>query len=82
MYSMTGYGASRLEETNLSIFSEIRGLNGRYLQVKWDTSTSLNTFERHLEGILRKQVKRGQLKVNLQIQQYSSTVSEYFNTTL
>lgn len=82
MYSMTGYGASRLEEPDLSIFSEIRGVNGRHLQIKWNTPSSLNTFERHLEGILRKQVKRGQLKISLMLQQYSSATCEYFNTSL
>jgi uncharacterized protein (TIGR00255 family) len=80
MYSMTGYGASRLEEPSLSIFSEIRGVNGKFLQIKWNLPSALNAFEKHLENILRKRVKRGSLKILVQYDSFQEEALTLFNT--
>lgn len=82
MFSMTGYGASRLEEKNLSVFSELRAVNGKYLQIKWALPLILGPFEKHFENLLRKEIKRGSLKVVIQLQYFSEEISTCFNTDL
>lgn len=64
--SMTGYGKSRLESDTFTQFWEVRGVNGRFLDLKWRLPPFLRSQEAALERVVRETVARGRLEVHLE----------------
>ncbi len=64
--SMTGYGKSLLESDAFTQVWEVRGVNSRFLDLKWRLPLFLRPEEAALERIVREQVARGRLEVHLE----------------
>ena len=63
--SMTGYGKSRLENDAFTQVWEVRGVNGRFLDLKWRLPLFLRPREAALERVVREDVARGRLEIHL-----------------
>jgi uncharacterized protein (TIGR00255 family) len=64
--SMTGYGRCRLENDAFTQVWEVRGVNGRFLDLKWRLPYFLRSQEAALERVVREAVARGRLEVHLE----------------
>jgi uncharacterized protein (TIGR00255 family) len=64
--SMTGYGKSRLESDAFTQVWEVRGVNGRFLDLKWRLPHFLRSQEASLERTVREAVARGRLEIHLE----------------
>ena len=61
--SMTGFGRSITENDYASVVWEARGVNSRYLDLKWRLPLFLRASEPELEKTVRRFVDRGRLEV-------------------
>ena len=64
--SMTGYGKSLVETDSYTQVWEVRGVNSRFLDLKWRLPLFLRPSEAALERVVREQVARGRLEVHLE----------------
>jgi uncharacterized protein (TIGR00255 family) len=64
--SMTGYGKSRLETDAFTQVWEVRGVNSRFLDIKWRLPLFLRPSEAALERVTREAVARGRLEIHLE----------------
>lgn len=64
--SMTGYGKSRLENDAYTQVWEVRGVNGRFLDLKWRLPLFFRSREATLERVVRAFVARGRLEIHLE----------------
>ena len=64
--SMTGYGKSSLESDAFTQVWEVRGVNSRFLDLKWRLPLFLRPSEAALERVVREAVARGRLEVHLE----------------
>lgn len=64
--SMTGYGKSLVETDAFTQVWEVRGVNSRFLDLKWRLPLFLRPSEAALERVVREQVARGRLEVHLE----------------
>lgn len=67
LLSMTGFGEGHLHEPGLAVAVEVRTINSRYFKLTLRCPESHNLLEPEIEGILRQQIKRGTVQVNLRI---------------
>lgn len=65
IFSMTGYGTSRTEDSDLSIIVEVRAVNNRYLKVLLKTPDFLGGLEPDLERLIRQSVSRGAITMTV-----------------
>lgn len=65
MHSMTGYVSRCFEFDDFSIFIEIKSLNSKYLEIKFNLPIHLEYMVNRFRDILRKSVKRGRVDVNV-----------------
>jgi uncharacterized protein (TIGR00255 family) len=63
---MTGYGKSLVETDAFTQVWEVRGVNSRFLDLKWRLPLFLRPSEAALERVVREQVARGRLEVHLE----------------
>jgi uncharacterized protein (TIGR00255 family) len=66
--SMTGYGRSRLENDAFTQTWEIRGINSRFLDLKWRLPLFLRCRETALEKVVREYATRGRIEIHLHFQ--------------
>jgi uncharacterized protein (TIGR00255 family) len=66
--SMTGYGRSRLESDAFTQTWEIRGINSRFLDLKWRLPLFLRCRETQLEKVVREYATRGRIEIHLHFQ--------------
>ncbi|WP_300159593.1 YicC/YloC family endoribonuclease [Solidesulfovibrio sp.] len=64
--SMTGFGKSLVETDAYTQVWEVRGVNSRFLDLKWRLPLFLRPSEAALERVVREQVARGRLEVHLE----------------
>ncbi len=64
--SMTGYGKSCLESDAFTQVWEVRGVNSRFLDLKWRLPLFLRPSEAALEKVVREAVARGRLEIHLE----------------
>jgi uncharacterized protein (TIGR00255 family) len=64
---MTGHGEAHRHENGLSIAVEIRTVNNRYFKLNLRMTEGYAPLESHVESLLRQQIRRGTVQVNLQI---------------
>jgi uncharacterized protein (TIGR00255 family) len=64
---MTGHGEAHLHADGLSIGVEIRTVNNRYLKLNLRLSEGYGALESHVESLLRQQIRRGTVQLQLQI---------------
>jgi uncharacterized protein (TIGR00255 family) len=66
--SMTGFGRSRVETDAFTQTWEIRGINSRFLDLKWRLPLFLRCRETHLEKVVREYATRGRIEIHLHFQ--------------
>ena len=72
LLSMTGFGAARYEENNLSAAVELRAINSRYFKISTRANESQAALESRVEASIRQHVKRGTVQVNVRIDRLKS----------
>lgn len=65
--SMTGYAKVQNETEKISYFIAIKSINSKYLNIDIRIPDSFNSMETEIERHLRKKLKRGTIKVNIEI---------------
>jgi uncharacterized protein (TIGR00255 family) len=65
--SMTGYAALNFEFDEYTLHIEIRSLNNKFLEIRFKLPLHLEYLEEGLRRILKKQVKRGKVDVNVKV---------------
>ncbi|KUG29242.1 protein yicc [hydrocarbon metagenome] len=66
--SMTGFGRSRLENDAFTQTWEVRGINSRFLDLKWRLPLFLRCRETQLEKVVREYATRGRIEIHLHFQ--------------
>src|SRR5262245_13770427 len=64
---MTGHGEAHEHVDGLSIGVEIRAVNNRYLKLSLRLTEGYIPLEPHVEALVREQVRRGTVQVNVRI---------------
>src|SRR3954465_15575035 len=64
---MTGHGEAHRHEDGLSIAAEIRTVNNRYFKLNLRLTDGYAPLEPHVEALVRQQIRRGTVYVNVQI---------------
>ena len=64
---MTGHGEAHRHDNGLSIAAEIRTVNNRYFKLNLRLAEGYVPLEPHVESLVRQQVRRGTVYVQLQI---------------
>jgi uncharacterized protein (TIGR00255 family) len=67
LLSMTGHGEAHRHADGLSVAVEIRTVNNRYFKLNLRMTEGYAPLESHIENLLRQQIRRGTLQVNLRI---------------
>lgn len=67
LLSMTGHGEAHRHEDGLSIAVEIRTVNNRYFKLSLRVTEGYILLEPHIESLVRHQIRRGTVQVNVQI---------------
>lgn len=68
LYSMTGYGISRLKSENTEIKVEMRSVNSRFLEINLRMPRSFSVYEMDLKKLLQQSLHRGKVDVMIDIQ--------------
>jgi uncharacterized protein (TIGR00255 family) len=72
LLSMTGYGEARFASDHLTLSIELRTLNNRYLKVAVRAPDPYHLLEAEFEKVIRRQVKRGTLQLQLRCERQSA----------
>lgn len=75
--SMTGFSKVELSENGINVAIEIKSLNGKYLEINCRMPRNLQHKENEIRDIVRKNVLRGSLNVNITIE--TDEISKSFN---
>lgn len=67
MRSMTGFGEAHCRRDGLAVSIEIRAINNRYLKVSVRSSDGCSALEPLIEAVIRKEIHRGTIQVNLRV---------------
>ena len=68
MRSMTGFGRFIMEEGGLTQQWEIRSVNSKRLELKWQLPSAVRGLESRLEKTVKRFAARGRLDVSLSLQ--------------
>ncbi|WP_027185317.1 YicC/YloC family endoribonuclease [Desulfovibrio inopinatus] len=63
--SMTGFGRCLIEDDGFTQLWEIRGVNSRFLDIKWRLPVFLRSHEQALEKIVQAHAGRGRVEISL-----------------
>lgn len=67
LLSMTGFGEAHQRVGGVGVAVEVRAINNRYLKVIVKSADGYSPLEAEIETLVREQVKRGSLQVNLRV---------------
>lgn len=68
LYSMTGYGVSKIKRENTEIKVEMRSVNSRFLEINLRMPRSFSAYEMDLKKLLQQGLHRGKVDVMVDIQ--------------
>jgi uncharacterized protein (TIGR00255 family) len=69
---MTGHGEAQRHEAGVRVAVEVRTVNNRYLKVSLRTSEGYGSLEPQIETVIRDQLRRGTVTVNVRVDRESS----------
>ena len=72
LLSMTGHGEAQRQEAGVRVAVEVRTVNNRYLKVSLRTSEGYGSLEPQIESLIRDQLRRGAVMVNVRVDRESS----------
>lgn len=64
---MTGFGEAHRRENGMAVAVEARTINGRYFKLNFKSAEGYGVLEAEVENVVREQIKRGSVQVNLRI---------------
>jgi uncharacterized protein (TIGR00255 family) len=64
---MTGFGEAHRRENGIAVAVEARTINGRYFKLSFKSAEGYSVLEPEVESVVREQIKRGTVQVNLRI---------------
>ncbi|MDX1947568.1 MAG: YicC/YloC family endoribonuclease [Pirellulaceae bacterium] len=67
LLSMTGHGEAQRHAEGTSVAVEVRTVNNRYLKVSFRATEGYQSLEPQIEAVVRQQIRRGTLQVNLRV---------------
>ena len=67
LLSMTGFGEACCQQGGVAVSVEVRTINSRYFKLLVRTSDGYASLEPRIEAIVRKQIRRGTIQVNVRI---------------
>jgi uncharacterized protein (TIGR00255 family) len=76
---MTGFGEARRQDQDLAIAVEVRAINNRYFKLNTRLSEGFAGLEPLVEGVVRTQLRRGTIQVNLRVQRLGATDQYHIN---
>lgn len=79
---MTGHGEARRESRLLTATVEVRTINSRYYKLNLRGGESIMSLEPRIDSVVRKQVRRGGVTVNLRIDREISLDDYRFNSAV
>jgi uncharacterized protein (TIGR00255 family) len=77
---MTGFGEARWQSDQLSLSIELRALNNRYLKVSVRAPDPYHLLEAEFEKVIRRQVKRGTIQLQLRCERQAELQDFRINT--
>ena len=72
LLSMTGFGEAHYQQGPLSVSIEVRTVNSRYLKMSIRTSEGYGSLDPQIDSLVRKQVRRGAIQLNLRVDRAKS----------
>ena len=72
LLSMTGYGAGQVDADGINVMVEIRTVNNRYLKLHSRLPDGYAVLESRIEEVVRKNIRRGAVQLNLDLRRQSS----------
>ena len=76
---MTGHGEAHRHEDRLAVGVEVRTVNNRYLKFSFRASEGYAALEPLVEAVVREQIRRGTVQVNLRIDREPTADDYRFN---
>jgi uncharacterized protein (TIGR00255 family) len=64
---MTGFGEAHRREQDVAVAVELRTINNRYFKLSVRSSEGYSLLEPEIEALIREQIKRGSVQVNLRV---------------
>ncbi len=72
LLSMTGFGEAYHQANGLAVAVEVRTINNRYFKFSMRSGEGYTALESQVESVVREQIKRGTVQVNLRVERQSS----------
>ncbi|HEY2882359.1 MAG TPA: YicC/YloC family endoribonuclease [Pirellulales bacterium] len=69
---MTGFGEAHQQANGLAVAVEVRTINNRYFKFSMRSGDGYSSLESQVEAVVREQIKRGTVQVNLQVERSTS----------
>jgi len=82
LLSMTGFGEAHAERDGLAVAVELRSINSRYLKLSIRCGEGYAALEPQVESVLRNQLRRGTVHVNVRITRARSADAYRIDTGL
>jgi uncharacterized protein (TIGR00255 family) len=79
---MTGFGDARLETEDVTVRVEIRAVNNRHLKLSCRVPDGYVALEARLEALVRQDVRRGAIQLNLQMERPPSVQDYQINVPI
>lgn len=76
---MTGHGEAHRHEQNVTVAVEVRTVNNRYFKLSFRASEGYSSLEPYVEPVVREQIHRGTVQVNLRIDRQPTADDYRFN---
>jgi uncharacterized protein (TIGR00255 family) len=76
---MTGHGQAHRHEQKVAIGVEVRTVNNRYFKLSFRASEGYASLEPNVEAVVREQVRRGTVQLNLRIDRQPTADDYRFN---
>lgn len=70
--SMTGHGEAHRNVDGLSVAVEVRSVNNRFFKLNFRASEGYAALESQVEALVRQQVRRGTVQINLRVDRQAS----------
>ena len=70
--SMTGHGEAHRTQDGLTVAVELRSVNNRYFKLNFRSSEGYAALESQVEALIRQQIRRGTVQINLRVDRQAS----------
>jgi uncharacterized protein (TIGR00255 family) len=79
---MTGHGEAHRQQDGLAVAVEVRSVNNRFFKLSYRSSEGYAALESQIESLVRQQVRRGTVQVNLRVDRQASPDDYRLNQTV